>query len=228
MKRLLPLLFIMTACGGGGPIGPAVCQGEETDAVQAYIIDPATKSVDRRSVVQVRNSNTGSFCTGTVVGEFTVLTAAHCFGMDRIFIEENGLTTCDVVHAVTHPAFVFPRHDLQLLYTDKPLPGPYSDLGLFPECTSLVAQGYGWTHPNSLYEREVEDLGAYDGFLFTGEGACNGDSGGPLWATDGERYVQVGVLSYGFGEVRVCEDGSNGYVDINEPVNRDWLEASIR
>jgi len=54
------------------------------------------------------------------------------------------------------------------------------------------------------------------GFRTSDRGSCNGDSGGPLWATVDEERVQVGIVSFGPVD---CSDNSrvySGYARISE------------
>lgn len=212
----------LQGCGGGGPLPPVCEEGVVSEA--AYVVG-GEPSEDRRSTVLVEGRS--GFCSGTVVGPRTVLTAAHCHSMDRILIQVNGLTTFTVVEDVVHPDYDFPKHDLRLLTADRDLPEPYATLGSFPECTTLIVQGYGFDSPRVLSERVVDDLGRRNGIIYTTTGSCNGDSGGPLWATDGTTTTQVGVTSFGFGAPRFCNLDA-GFVDLDDPTNLDWIQENIR
>lgn len=220
--RLAPWLFwlgvgFVVGClsvlfSGCAPEGEPVCRGSNT----AYIIGGVPSQFDRSTVLVYDDQ--GLFCSGTIVGEHTVLTAAHCAMLDTV----DGKKASELV---VHPLYSFPNSDLALLFFDEPFDKPPATLGSFPECTSLVAQGYGRDRPRELYERVVVEHFRLGGIIYTGEGTCQGDSGGPLWATDGVTYTQVGVASFGYNTD--CT-GTAGFVDLEEPVNWDWLQDNIR
>nr|XP_041632818.1 serine protease grass-like [Drosophila kikkawai] len=51
---------------------------------------------------------------------------------------------------------------------------------------------------------------------------CEGDSGGPLAFHDGERYIQVGIVSYG---LKLC-NASGIYTDVTR--YKDWIVTNTR
>eukprot|EP00815_Leptocylindrus_aporus_P001617 CAMPEP_0116067276 /NCGR_PEP_ID=MMETSP0322-20121206/10904_1 /TAXON_ID=163516 /ORGANISM="Leptocylindrus danicus var. apora, Strain B651" /LENGTH=286 /DNA_ID=CAMNT_0003554035 /DNA_START=59 /DNA_END=916 /DNA_ORIENTATION=- len=65
-----------------------------------------------------------------------------------------------------------------------------------------------------------------DGFLCAqgnGTDACAGDSGGPLFYSDGGVFKQVGVVSWGSG----CADPDHPGVYADVPYYMDWLKENI-
>jgi hypothetical protein len=179
-------------------------------------------SVDRRSTAYVQGEG---FCSGTVVGPHTVLTAAHCV-MTDVLIED--VAWYDVVDTLEHPDYDFPVSDLRLLFVEETLPEPYATIGLPGECYGLVAQGYGFGSNGELNERVVNEVGRSHGFINTDEGVCNGDSGGPLYALTEDGPVLVGVTSWGTSEPNVCIGGTNGFTDLTLPANTEWVLENIR
>jgi S1-C subfamily serine protease len=146
--------------------------------------------------------------------------------MTDILVED--VAWYDVADELEHPGYSFPSQDLRLLFVEDVLPEPYATLGLEGECTHLVAQGYGHGSNGKLHERVVNETDRDHGFITTDEGVCNGDSGGPLYAVQGDTVTQVGVTSWGTSTPYECTGGTNGFVDLTAPINADWVKDNIR
>ncbi len=161
------------------------------------------------------------FCTGTVVGPRTVVTAAHCvenqdpsqisfgFGPSAGQIEAE----LKVALAVTHPEW-----DSQQLANDiavitlgedapvEPIPLNKSmDDSWIGRKVTLVGYGVsdGPSQTGAGIKREVtvtiDQLEPTTLHYTTtnGQTACNGDSGGPAYADEGGELVIAGITSYG-------------------------------
>jgi secreted trypsin-like serine protease len=50
--------------------------------------------------------------------------------------------------------------------------------------------------------------------------ACHGDSGGPLFLVDGDSFLHIGIVSWGYG----CADGRNYGVYARTAAFTDWVE----
>ncbi len=229
MKRLLllPLLLLLMApqCEPAPPPGPdpeSYCSGAENIAnyVQGGFntIIGGELSTDRRATVQIYLGQ--SYCTGTIIGPRTVLTAAHCGYGDTTThtIRVEGVGNFPSTRKLVHPDYwkwvnennydPGRRSDIMLLYTDVDLPGPYVskiyNSTATMQCSRLKAHGYG--------KDEFPDEGAvlresnylvkteYEKHLVTKQaswgGSCFGDSGSALYAEMADGSLQVaGVLS---------------------------------
>ena len=216
------IIAMLTGCGGGKVSYEPICRQGPVAGAPAYIVD-GVPSTDRRATVKVILG--GGYCSGTIVGPHTVLTAGHCRNPEVVAVENDAAYL--VRENIEHPAYNGNvRTDLRLVYTFEELPGPYAELaGPGLVCEQLVAQGYGFGSDGALHERNVETVVRYDEVIIGTESICNGDSGGPLYAlrADG-TYVLVGVSSFGSGEPRVC-DGPVGFMNLL--VLGSWVEENI-
>lgn len=249
---LLGLLLGVCSTGCGADV---FCTAEEPE--QAYSeqkIIGGEPTADRRATVRVDTAQ--GFCSGTVMGPHTVMTAAHC--VDELTLPSQikirsevfpGLFgTWLVSHFAVHPEYMETRDyrdarikrkagDVAIIHTVTELPEPYARLWDGDECyPGLIAHGYGRTSDGEyqkLHERVVYQTHARRWFIYTTEGACFGDSGSSLYVqtVDASDVVVLGVTS------RVAADDCQGrlfrarggsviYTNTNH--YREWIEERIK
>lgn len=186
---LVVLLAFISGCGDYSPLCTL-----ERNHTQAQIVN-GEPSTDRRATVLLRI--TTGYCTGTVIGPHTVMTAEHCI--------DEGVTPEDIVIDVedsrrpVESFLIHPTDDLALVYTLSELPGPiarlYKGEGCYP---GFIAQGWGVTEEGkswTLNERVVYDVDGTQWVLFITEGACFGDSGSSLYVDTPEGGLAVTGVS---------------------------------
>jgi MYXO-CTERM domain-containing protein len=224
------------------PIGCALDPDIDGEAVEIGVerapIVGGEPTEDHPAVVQITRG--GAFCSGTLIGPRTILTAGHCanrpppegegaayFGADsgdggpRVAIERVAL------HAEV---------DLALLTLSEPAPadpmpfytGDVSDH--MDEVVTLVGFGVtddlasdsglkrqGWSRLDHTTDTKV-----YTGYDDEGAWVCHGDSGGPVFLHVDERDQLVGVVSTGAPD---CGTPPNGHVRVD--AQQDWIGAGV-
>lgn len=74
----------------------------------------------------------------------------------------------------------------------------------------------------SAYNGQIQDTEICGGYTEGGKDSCQGDSGGPLVVNDGNRLVQVGVVSWGEG----CAEAEKYGVYANVASLRTWINSA--
>lgn len=196
VARVIPLLVALLDC---------------TNARALTGADPDAVSVQRYTVVV---AGTKGRCTGVVVAQDIVLTAAHCLaaGSLRVTTSVRTAVLSDVVRAVPHPDYKPAERgspDLAILKLAKPLPGIFSPVHLEPrfvgEGADVIVAGYGKSADNdnganlilrTVLQHVESRTSSYLALKGVGDsvaGAAPGDSGGPVFSYRG-LYALVAIM----------------------------------
>lgn len=188
-----------------------------------------------------------SYCTGSLIGPKTVLTAAHCIyaqGQNAPYsiafgtYASNPSSTVRVVSQTRHPAYGGQSNDFGLLRLERAVTNvPFIRLNETPLTqamlgTSVRHSGFGVTDGASQIgggtKREVATpLRRVMATSFEsgapGKQTCQGDSGGPGFMKLAGSNVEkvVGVVSY--GDQNCAYQGYDGRVD----VGASWIRTTM-
>jgi hypothetical protein len=216
-KKLIVIVGLLSACGVDD--SESWLQGAIVNGKQHY---------GHKSVVQLRHGS--SLCTATLIGYKTALTAAHCV--------KPGETHYLVVDGFWHQLASTKRHEAYSTYShanDVALVFLGASIGVTPSRVSTLPPSVGQTITMIGYGKtgeDVKDSGIkriasttlssktstrLKYFNKDLGNICNGDSGGPSFATIDGQEVQVGVHSLKYGK---CGDGG---ADMRVDVYKDWI-----
>ncbi len=203
---VVTILVLGIGCGGSEGIDVE----HHTGLKQAAIVN-GISTTDYPAVGMIQIGN-GGLCTGTLVGQRTVITAAHCLqpGASYWFMVGGGSYQANSAHAHPNWSTYTLTNDIALLLLSQA-----PDVPSMPVATSAPSVGQeitlvgfgvtGETQEDAGIKRvatnTINDLDSAR-FSFAGSGAgtgstCFGDSGGPAFATLGGKVVQIGVTSSG-------------------------------
>ena len=210
--------FLVSACGmhnGAPPLsgGDGIVNGKSLPPR-----NPVAKSV----VALVSDRSEGqALCTGTILDEQNILTAAHCVdrNSEHIYIVfRNRLTKAmkddvrsadDFLQLPEWKKSKGESGDIAVIHFTGGLPEGYQAVQLADSSVQLqvgeevVMAGYGVSHPEkdagsgALRETKTTITGSMNRNQIATDGrlssVCFGDSGGPAFVHDGAQWIQWGV-----------------------------------
>jgi secreted trypsin-like serine protease len=210
----------------------------------------ANQSIARHVVMVIGSDNT--FCSGVVIAQDLVLTAAQCIhpGANYSLVGFDRLVPKSVAKIFLHPEFDPASYlrrrmtaDVALLKLIAPLPPPYAPVALTDSPVSagsrVIVAGFGQANagdnksvagvraaslvvtgnPGPIQIRLVDPSTRGD---TDGLGACNGDSGGPVFDRSDGRLAVIGIMSWATGPA--LSVGCGGMTGVTPLVRyREWI-----
>jgi hypothetical protein len=195
-----------------------------------------------------------SWCTGTLIGCGTFLTAQHCTRDDHakvdpaelfVYLQNGGIFP--VASITRHEDYVFPRNDIAILHLDGDVqgiaPSPINEASVADDTVGEIV-GFGRTggfrFDYGIKRRGTVETAACQQSLpanmlcwnFSapvgpaGEDSntCNADSGGPLFVTALDGVLRVAGVTSG-GRQSQCLAGDHSY-DVDVQAYADWIRTA--
>lgn len=230
MKKLLLIpILILISCGGSssdddntsspsdGVISQNACVavGDNTRR-SPRVINGNTCSTANTPVVKLLVLESGgsrvSLCSGTVISNRAIVTAAHCFeGASDVAVESSNSTLTGNSFSV-HPNFSINDpdglFDVAVIVTRENIGVASSPLLIGSNVSSGslgVLAGFGQDEngndgvlkAGSTTISSVADLFFETSFDGSGSNSCSGDSGGPFLIERGSEFAVAGIISSG-------------------------------
>lgn len=209
------------ACGALGSLG-------SMSGSSIAIYSGAECSVERSPVVKLNLRDSTNFgvgsCTGTIVGPRAVLTAAHCLDGDvatvLVWLGTGPQYTAESF--IYYPNFVFNQSGFDvgvvLLAEDLPrTPVPILTSRQAQAGEAAIIAGFGRNEDSDTTKLRAGSTtvsavtATYIHSLFAppSSSICSGDSGGPIFLSQGGAWVIAGISSATTGSA--CNEGTNYY-----------------
>jgi V8-like Glu-specific endopeptidase len=254
--RLVAVAWTLAALAACGPMPDSNLEGQKNPEYQQQrtpIVGGTLDSNDPAVVGIAVRTNSGyySFCTGTLIGTKTVVTAGHCWSpygqlTPYYIVFGSSMSSPDQVVKVAssgwvrHPSYVStngqPQHDVSVIQLSQAVTNVAPiGLNLVQPTHGLEGQpirhvGFGITSAGANEDgskRQVTfPINQVTDELIesgaTGEQTCNGDSGGPGFITMDGTEVVAGLVSFGD---KTCTQG--GY-DVNVATYSSWILTTMR
>jgi secreted trypsin-like serine protease len=215
--QMLALAVLVTCAACAAPVGTDGSEGEKTGTTQQAIINGDDDDADSAVVALLLNGSV--YCTGVLLTNNVVATAAHCVTPtppDQVFFGSDPSSKKGTRIAVT-TSRVHPDFDEDTLVNDIAVVGlastaPVAPLNVFVKefddsyiGLEIRLIGFGATGPeqtNNLRKRTgTTAITSYtdDDFRFrpAPSQTCVGDSGGPAVAKIGDHEAVIGLTSSG-------------------------------
>lgn len=232
-RSLVTAAFALCGCG---PLNAPAPAPTPTPSAQTAAITDGDPDPGHPSVGMLKVAGYAGQSTATLVGQRTVLTAAHTLLPGATHTFELDGTTYPVVKALQHKDWDGTKsdlHDIGLLVLGSAPPVVPSIVSSTPPIKgeTILLVGYGETSYNAndggikrkainLVKEVQPTTFSYAG---TGKGAgntCVGDSGGPAFRVSGGEETLIGVTS--IGQVPCGSLSLDTRVDVYLP----WLKAA--